>query len=185
MATPIINNLAQECACGAPTGHVHSGDCGVAANIRQRRLDGDGCPECGSKFSVPHNDGCPVYLHWREHGWKRPENGWDNRSPAEALPIPPNGTRAGDRLRGLGALYDRKNAEYGDSYKSFGPFASSLFPDGLKIDSPADFGRMMVFLQIVGKVHRYAANFHNGGHGDSLDDIAVYAQMLRELDNGL
>jgi hypothetical protein len=39
-----------------------------------------------------------------------------------------------------------------------------------------------VFVQIVGKLTRYAEQFTSGGHEDSLDDTAVYSMMMKELD---
>jgi hypothetical protein len=36
---------------------------------------------------------------------------------------------------------------------------------------------------MASKLARYANNFFTGGHADSLEDISVYAQMLREVDD--
>ena len=35
---------------------------------------------------------------------------------------------------------------------------------------------------IINKIARYAENFDKGGHDDSLNDISVYAAMLRSID---
>jgi hypothetical protein len=44
-----------------------------------------------------------------------------------------------------------------------------------------EFNRFALLLQIIHKVSRYARAM-DAGHVDSLDDIAVYAQMLQEYD---
>lgn len=79
-------------------------------------------------------------------------------------------------------LYDERNALYGDNYKRFGFIMVHLFPSGAALNGPHDFNRMGIFVQIVSKVTRYAAQFEKGGHADSLDDLSVYAMMLKELD---
>lgn len=85
-----------------------------------------------------------------------------------------------EQLRAKAALYEERNALYGDNYKKFGPIMELL---GIKeLKSASDHGRFAIFVQIVAKVTRYAENFHRGGHDDSLDDIAVYSMMLKELD---
>lgn len=85
-------------------------------------------------------------------------------------------------LRSLGDLYAERNAVYGDSYHTFGRLLSELYPDGLTLHGESDFNRFICFFQALGKLTRYAPNFHKGGHADSLDDCSVYCQMLRELD---
>jgi hypothetical protein len=85
-------------------------------------------------------------------------------------------------LRKNADLYDQRNSLYGDNYKHFGFIMERLFPDGIKLSTPEDFNRFGVLVQIVSKMTRYASQFGKGGHADSLDDAAVYAMMLRELD---
>lgn len=88
-----------------------------------------------------------------------------------------------DKTLGLLAdLYRDRNAAYGDSYLTFGPVMEAMFPDGLVLRSAEDWNRFALFFLTVVKVHRYAMRFHDGGQQDSLDDIAVYAQMLRHVD---
>jgi len=89
-----------------------------------------------------------------------------------------------DQLEAKAALYRERNKIYGDNYKRFGPILS-LILSGQKLD-PEDatqMNRLGILVQIVAKVSRYGENFSRGGHDDSLDDIAVYSMMLRELDN--
>lgn len=89
-----------------------------------------------------------------------------------------------DALRAAAKIYEERNALYGDNYKHFGRVMEALFPDGLKFSllGPKDWNRLGVLVQIVGKLTRYCPNFFEGGHDDSLDDLAVYAMMLKELD---
>jgi hypothetical protein len=43
---------------------------------------------------------------------------------------------------------------------------------------------MGLLVQIMSKLSRYCANFNQGGHEDSLDDLAVYSVLLQEVDKG-
>ena len=79
-------------------------------------------------------------------------------------------------------LYAQRNLLYKDNYKRFGTVMTELFPDGLVLKNVHDFNRLGIFVQVIAKVTRYAAQFAAGGHEDSLDDIAVYSMMLKELD---
>lgn len=88
-----------------------------------------------------------------------------------------------ERLKALGALYADRNAQYKDNYKRFGAILLAIFPDGLILKTEEDFNRFSLFLQIVHKITRYAPSIGSGGHPDSLDDTAVYAQMLSEYDD--
>lgn len=87
-----------------------------------------------------------------------------------------------EMLRESAETYEQRNKIYGDNYKRFGPIMALLFPEGLDLRSGADFNRFGVFVQCVSKLTRYAEQFDAGGHDDSLLDLAVYANMLRELD---
>ena len=48
-----------------------------------------------------------------------------------------------------------------------------------------DFTRFKNLTQVVDKLHRYCVNFSKGGHPDSLDDLAVYAQIQAYMDEVL
>lgn len=87
-----------------------------------------------------------------------------------------------EALRKAAEIYEQRNALYGDNYKRFGPVMKLLFPDGLTIKYDDDWNRIGILVQMVSKLTRYAQNFKAGGHEDSLDDLAVYTMMLRELD---
>ena len=87
----------------------------------------------------------------------------------------------GERLEKLADLHNYKSAEYGDLEAQHGRVMMQLFPRGIMLSTTADFARFGMLVQIVNKVSRYANNFAKG-HPDSLDDLAVYAAMLRSYD---
>jgi len=87
------------------------------------------------------------------------------------------------RLALLGNLYEGRNAVYGDDFRRYGRVMLALFPDGITIKTESDLSRFGVLTQVMGKLGRYAAQFDRGGHPDSLDDLSVYAQILRLLDD--
>lgn len=78
-------------------------------------------------------------------------------------------------------LFRQRGKVYGKNYKDFGPVAHAMLA-GMRVESSGDFARLGVLVQIISKLTRYCANFNRGGHDDSLMDLSVYAQMLRELD---
>jgi hypothetical protein len=86
-----------------------------------------------------------------------------------------------DMLRDAAGIYEQRNKIYGDNYKKFGPALQQLFPN-VVLRTPDDFNRFGILVQLFSKMSRYCNAFANGGHDDSLDDIAVYAMMLKELD---
>ena len=87
-----------------------------------------------------------------------------------------------DMLRQAAQTYEERNKIYGDNYKRFGPIMALLFPKGIELITEDDHNRFGVFVQCVSKLTRYAEQFEVGGHDDSLLDLSVYANMLRELD---
>jgi hypothetical protein len=76
-----------------------------------------------------------------------------------------------------------KDAEYGAAWRKFGPQLKAMFPGGLTLKTDRDFGRFALFIQAMGKLGRYAANFSQGGHQDSIRDLAVYAAILESYDS--
>lgn len=82
----------------------------------------------------------------------------------------------------LADLYEQRNVMYGDTYKNHGTVVKSLFPNGIGLITVDDHNRFAIITMLVSKLCRYIANFEAGGHDDSLDDMSVYAQMLKELD---
>jgi len=97
-----------------------------------------------------------------------------------------------EALRKAAEIYEQRNALYGDNYKRFGTIMHALFPEGIaqragvngsKAETKQEYwNRIGILVQVVSKLTRYCENFEKGGHADSLDDMAVYTMMLRELD---
>lgn len=84
-------------------------------------------------------------------------------------------------LSELGTLYEERAALYGDNYKKFGHSLHAIMGTTV-LRTPDDYNRFGILVQIFSKFTRYAEQFENGGHADSLDDTSVYCQMLQELD---
>jgi hypothetical protein len=91
---------------------------------------------------------------------------------------------AGVRLKKLFDLYSSKNKKYGGAYKNSGKVFIGLFPNGLMLSSELDFLRYAIFSMMITKMIRYSKNFECGSK-DSLEDLAVYSQMLSELDDSM
>ncbi len=87
-----------------------------------------------------------------------------------------------ERLEQLTNLFKQRGEQYGDSYRRTGHVMAALFPNGVVLKTVSDYNRFGNFSMIVNKVVRYANNFSNGGHEDSLDDISVYAVICQDLD---
>lgn len=79
------------------------------------------------------------------------------------------------------ALYRQRSSVYGDSYKRFGGVMKALYGE-VSLATPEEYGRFCNSVQMVGKLVRYINQFKSGGHDDSLDDLAVYAMIQKELD---
>lgn len=74
--------------------------------------------------------------------------------------------------------------ERGDgNYKHFGKVMMGLFPHGVSLNDADEFARFALFCLVMVKQSRYAMQFKSGGHPDSLEDMAVYALMLGEVDD--
>lgn len=81
-------------------------------------------------------------------------------------------------LRGMADTFSQRHTTYGDSYLTFGEVAAALWPRGLAVSSVAEFNRLGVLTQIIGKLVRYTGA---GQHKDSAHDMAVYAAILESL----
>ena len=88
-----------------------------------------------------------------------------------------------EHLSRIQEIYKERNALYGDNYKHFGKILLGMFPQGAVLNTEEEFNRFALFLNILHKLTRYARSINSGGHADSLDDMAVYAMMLRETDD--
>ena len=87
-----------------------------------------------------------------------------------------------EMLREAAETYEERNQLYGDNYRFFGDIMKALFPHSINLSSTNDYSRYALLLLMAMKLDRYAKQFDQGGHDDSLLDLAVYSQMLRELD---
>lgn len=82
-----------------------------------------------------------------------------------------------ERLVKLADLYTERNGKYGDAYQSVGKILEVLLP---KFNiSENDWTRIAMTVFMVVKLQRYCHNFK---HEDSLDDLAVYSQLLNYFD---
>lgn len=90
-----------------------------------------------------------------------------------------------DALKEAADLFEERDEKYGSSYKKHGRVMRAFFPQGLELSTENEFGRFAIFNMLAGKLGRYANNFEDCGHKDSLDDISVYAQMLNDLDGAI
>jgi len=88
-----------------------------------------------------------------------------------------------DFLKEAAIVFENKNKEYGDSYKSFGKIMMAYFPNGVELKTKQDFTRFAMLNIMISKTDRYCKNFINGGHKDSLVDLSIYSTMLQEIDN--
>ena len=108
------------------------------------------------------------------------------RTPTKAFAPPEiDSSTVAAYLADLAKLYKERHDQYGDNYKQFGTVMQALdHCDGGEwtIATEEQWNRLGCLVQIVSKLTRYCANFSAGGHDDSLADLAVYSQMLRELD---
>jgi len=78
--------------------------------------------------------------------------------------------------------FEERSKVYGEAYRQHGDVMSALLPEGVELVEALDYNRYGVLNMIVSKLVRYAHNFEEGGHKDSLHDISVYAAMLNDLD---
>ena len=95
--------------------------------------------------------------------------------------------KVSDNLHQLGDMFEKKNSDYGDAYKKVGELFHLLDPS---VD-PNKANIMNLFSILLGKIIRFHnLNFlDNAEHvnfesiEDTLDDISIYAQMIKELIN--
>ncbi len=86
-----------------------------------------------------------------------------------------------EQLTKAAAIYAERSAMYGDNYKRFGHIMMGAIGP-VAVLNVHDYNRFAIFNLMAAKLSRYGNNFDKGGHDDSLDDLAVYCMMLKELD---
>jgi hypothetical protein len=84
-----------------------------------------------------------------------------------------------ERLEKLAIHFREKNNLYGAQYKRFGKLMMLLLGP-IKIETEDEYNRIMTIFNIVTKIDRYCFGF-KAHHSDSLDDLAIYSQILQEL----
>lgn len=89
---------------------------------------------------------------------------------------------AADILYESAEIFEERGKVYGNNYTVAGEVLSSMFSSGLFLSTVSDFERFGILIQIVGKLTRYANNFKDGGHVDSIQDLSVYAAILQQID---
>ena len=77
--------------------------------------------------------------------------------------------------------FKSRNSVYGDLFDISGNAIADLFPEGIELKTPEEFGRFAQFLLCYGKLARYAVNLKTGGHADSAHDLIVSAAILERL----
>lgn len=87
-----------------------------------------------------------------------------------------------EALRKAADIFEQRNALYKDNYKKFGKWVAPLLQDRVMPKTEEEWGRFAYLLLMLHKVSRIVEQFHEGGHRDSNDDLAVYAMMLSELE---
>ena len=102
--------------------------------------------------------------------------------PGEAPKYTAKATGA-DFMRAALNTFAERNAVYKDTHTMHGAVLQAMFPDGITLKDPLDHSRYVTFNQIVGKLCRYATNFLDGGHPDSIHDVGVYAFILEAIDH--
>src|SRR5215475_10305718 len=71
-----------------------------------------------------------------------------------------------------------RGAVYRDNHQRVGAALAGLFPEGITIQTADDHERLALITLIVVKLTRYATEWNNGGHKDSIHDCIVYSAML-------
>lgn len=92
--------------------------------------------------------------------------------------------KALDNLEAITKLYKERNKLYKNNYLIAGEIFLWLHPEGIVIDTAEKYNRMAILMQIINKLIRYSYNWETG-HPDSLNDISVYAMILKEIDDAM
>lgn len=143
--------------------------------------DGVRCPT-GDRLVFVIDDRADVIEAIRAHGYTCLQTRPRNSSALEASKPSLAGTSVPAALKELAELYLRRNKVYGDDFLRHGKIMMSLFPRGVTLKSAEDFCRFATMKDMVTKLGRYCNNFFAGGHEDSLNDLSVFAQMMRYQD---
>ncbi len=86
-------------------------------------------------------------------------------------------------LEAAAQTFAERNKTYRNNWRMVGPVMQEMFPDGVGLDGKEDQERFHLFSLIIVKLTRYAVNWDDGGHKDSIHDIAVFAAMLEAIED--
>lgn len=90
---------------------------------------------------------------------------------------------AGDILEKSAKLFEERNAVYKDNWRKVGAIMTILFPDGPpKLEDETDYNRWHLFELAIVKLTRYAVQYNDGGHRDSIHDMIVYLAMVAGIE---
>ena len=78
-------------------------------------------------------------------------------------------------------IHSDRHALYGQNYLRFGPIMKSLMGQ-VTLKTEKDWNRIAIIIHMLNKLTRYCSRWGKGGHQDSLDDLAVYSLILKEID---
>lgn len=87
-----------------------------------------------------------------------------------------------DNMRKALETFASRTGVYKDSHYLHGRVLAAMFPNEVVLATAQDHTRWVTFNQIMGKLCRYAVNWGNGGHADSMHDVGVYAFILEAID---
>lgn len=84
-------------------------------------------------------------------------------------------------LKEAAAIFEDRNAAYGENWRKVGPLMAQLFGK-ITLETAEDYNRFHILMLAVVKLTRYVQNWDKGGHEDSANDSAVYWAMLQSID---
>ena len=88
----------------------------------------------------------------------------------------------GEALNDAAETFKDRQQVYKDNYLRLANAMVGMYPQGLTLHTQEDWIRLYFFMATITKMSRYATNWDDGGHTDSIRDAAVYAAMLQAWD---
>lgn len=89
---------------------------------------------------------------------------------------------AGDILLDAAQTFEERQMVYSNNYLRLANAMVAMYPQGLTLKTPDDWIRLYFYLSTITKLSRYATNWHQGGHRDSIHDAIVYTALLEAYD---
>lgn len=80
--------------------------------------------------------------------------------------------------------FNQRGAVYGLSYIQYGEVMTSLFPEGINLNTVDAINRFGLLSMIISKLTRYC-NQWDEPHKDSIHDLGVYSFMLEGVDDSI